>query len=228
MEKETQIIGTFHMDLASPQIMQKILDEVKPDILVGESNELLDLKSEIRDMVWMTLFDQLDIDEETQRMFYAMEPDKEHTISKQYAHRNKIDYYMLDIPEELDHGIASTFARKSIVKTLKESPEEEAISMIKSLIRQNYARHLKAQDNNPPCVRLYNTDDILNSTSPQWVAERDPHMAKELIKIMDENPDKSILGFFGLIHIVDRGPFKNMRYHLRDKNVKFSKLIDWV
>ncbi len=239
MDKETQIIGTFHMDLASPEIMEKVLDKVKPDILVGEANEALDLKTKVRDMIWATVFDRFDIDEELQRKFYALENDKEHSISRAYAYRNRIPYYLIDAPEESNHAEVTAFARRPLAESFaNDFTAKQGKKEVIDYIKRNFARHFEAQDKNPPCARLYDIETSLKPTFPQLVEDRDQPMAQELIRIMNDNPGKSILGFFGLIHGIDPflpkatelfgGPFENMRFHLRDRNVKFSKLIDWV
>jgi len=226
------------MDLASPEIMPKILEQVTPDILIGESNEVLDMKSEVRDMVWSTLFDVLELDEETRAMFYATENDKEHVASKLYSTQKSVPYYMLDLPEERDIFEIQAYARKKMAERFASLPPEQARMALTEFIRQNYARHLEAQDGSPPCARLYDIENSLNPKLAAMLKVRDPHMAKEIIKIMDENPDRSILGFFGVGHVADPfchqaqeifdGPFENLRYHLRDRDIKFSKLIDWV
>lgn len=237
--EKTQLVATNHLDVASPPLILHVLDTVKPDILVGESNELLDLKSEVRDSIWNALFDDLRIDEETQRMFYSFANDKEHLLSKAYAHEHGIPYHMIDLPEETSQQEAEMFATKFLVDLFRELPPAKAVEKVREYVRGRFFSNYAAQNEYPEQSGYggYDIEKQIEHSSSDMVAVRDPHMAKELSGIMDENPDKRILGFFGLIHLVDpytpkalqlfNDPLHNFRYHLRGKEVKFTKLIDW-
>jgi hypothetical protein len=237
--EKTQLVGTNHVDLAAPQLITQVLDKIEPDILVGESNELLDLKTEVRDSIWNALFNDLKVDKETRQMFYSIADDKEHYLSREYARENGIPYYMIDLPEEKSQHEAEMYANKFFVDLLRELPPKVAVEKVREYIRNRFLAHYAAQNEYPEESGYagYEVEKHIKHSSPKLVAIRDSHMAQELSKIMHENPNEKILGFFGLIHIVDpytpralqlfNEPLQNMRYHLRDVSAGFTKLIDW-
>ncbi|MEK6969159.1 MAG: hypothetical protein AABW48_01900 [Nanoarchaeota archaeon] len=232
------LIGTFHMELAGEELINKALQQLNPDLLVAESNDALDIKATRRQDLWSGLFDYLAISPELRKKFFACQPYKEHLLSKSYAREKKIPLIIVDLPEEIDDLFVEAYSGKDLVKSYREDLDlKTARQFVIESIEREYERHFLAQGPQLPNPIFYDGSRI-TSRSIDHVGERDVYMAQQIKEVLIKHSGKRICGFFGMLHLVDpnskritdlfEGKFKNLRYYLGEENITYASLIDFV
>lgn len=232
------LIGTFHMELAGEELINKALQQLNPDLLVAESNEFLDIKATRRQDLWSGLFDYLAISPELRKKFFACQPYKEHLLSKLYAQEKKIPLVMVDLPEEIDDLFVEAYSEKDLVKSYREDLDlNTARQFVIERIEREYEWHFLAQGPQLPNPVFYDGSRI-TPCSIDHVGEREVYMAQQIKEVLIKHSDKRICGFFGMLHLVDPNSrriidlfernFKNLRHYLGEENITYTNLVDFV
>ena len=238
-KNEILIAGTFNNDLQSGRRMKWLLEEFKPDIIIGETNQLLDAKVLTREMIWAVLFDEYDISVDVQKKWKAIQTHKEHLAVQQYATRNRKLYFMADPHGEISNDEVSLYAQIDLIQELKsELAPEELREHVRQMVERIFDRCQTKQSGNPYCAKFYSDKFMCRRGRVFYADERGVLLAREFEKIMADYKGFKIFGFVDGIHVVNPRSFYatsilgrdfyNLRYHLGEDDIQYGQLVDLI
>lgn len=238
-ESELLIAGTFNKDLESGRRMKWLLDDYKPDIVIGELSELSEKAVSNREMVWAQFFDECEIPEDVQEKWRSSQTYKEHLAAESYSNQHRILYFMID------NAINMTIEQ---MRWLAQAPEleamqhEETIRGIQEKIRNDvdyqFDRLQGTQQDNPFCKKFYSEKFLCRGRIPIFAEERAEMLAKEFQLIMENFKETRILAFVQGTQIVRPDavwatqilgrPMHNLRHRLGEEGIQYGQLVDLI
>lgn len=238
-EPEILIAGTFNNDLESGRRMQWLLEEFKPDLIVGEVNQLLDMKASTREMVWAVLFDEYEIPVDVQEKWKAIQTHKEHLAVYDYSTSKKnILYFMLD-DEALNARDVALYAQTDLVEEMKKgSTPEEIREWVRKEVDSKFYKYQEVQNGKPYCKKYYEDRFLCKRGKPFYADDRGEMLAQRFQTIMKDYSGARIFGFFQGTQIVKPNsvwatqalgrPMHNIRHYLGEEGIKYGQLVDLI
>lgn len=240
-EREDKILiaGTFTNDLESGRRMKQLLDRFKPDVIVGETSQLLDMKASTREMVWAVLFDEYEIPSEIHERWKALQTHKEHIAAQNYSTAKRVPYYMIDKTQEVNPRDIEVYAQIALIEELKTNLSPEDIrDFVREMVDRKFYQLQWIQNDNPSSKKYYSTASLLKGGRPFYTDERGSVLAQELQIIMDRHSQAKILGFFDGAQVVKptsiwatqalERPLHNVRYHVGEDGITYGQLVDLI
>lgn len=238
-ENKILIAGTYNSDLEGGRRTKWVLESFKPDIIVGDTNQLLNSKASTKEMIWAILFDEYEISIDVQEKWKAIQTYKEHLAAYNYATAKRIPYFMIDNDEKLNSRDVSLYAQTELIEELKVCFTPDKIqNHIRRMVEQKFNHHQKNQHGEPYCKKYYQDRFLCKESSLYYADERGENLAREFQSITRKHQDVRIFGFFKGTQVVRPDsiwatqilgrPVHNLRYHLGKKGIEYGQLVDLI
>ena len=200
------VLGTMKTDIEGDKRMQNALETIKPDVLAGNSSQLLAVKASTREMVWSVLFDELDVPLDIQKKWRAIQTHKEHCVAQQYATSRRIPYFMINHEEEDAHypKAATLYAQQELVEEFRQHENPDQIrSYIAQMVNRKFNKHYEDQILCNNIHYYYSSQYLCKGNAMRYSEEHAFHFLRELNLLADMYKNRKICMFIDGVQIVN-------------------------
>lgn len=233
------IAGTFNKDLESGRRMKWLLEEFKPDIIIGGLSELSERAISRREIEWARFFDECEIPEDVQEKWRSSQTYKEHLAAENYSHKRRILYFMVDNAIDLTPEQISWFAEVQQLEELKITKNIQAIQQkIRTVVDRQFYDLQEQQQDQPYCKKFYSEKFLCRGRMPLFAEERAEILLGEFRSLIEDFNKARILGFVQGTQIIRPDtiwatqalgrPMHNLRYHLGEQGIQYGQLVDLI
>ena len=238
-DEKILVAGMFNGDLESGKRMRQVLEKFSPDIIVGETNQLLDLKASTRELVWAVLFDECDVPQDIQEKWHAIQKHKEHLAAQNYATSKRVPYFMVDADERQSRPDIINYTEEDLIEYMnRELVTEEILDYIRENTEDEFDELKKQQDWHPRCKKYYREDFLCKGDRPNFAEQKAAALSAEFMEVIKRYPNSKIFGFFDGTQIVkptsiwsNRAlgrPMQNLRHYVGESGIQYGMLVDLI
>lgn len=216
MAGELIYIGIVHIDPRGGQRLEKLLNQIKPEILTVEvSDEKLKSMDAAREEIRLAL-KQKGLNQELAEKYVSISifSTYEWTVSRDYAKKQDIPIHKVDIrtqeTAEMSQRVVEMLKNRYLTDEILEQKIRDYEACIKLPIWQNFFDK-----------QFYSSVKVLASSpdTQVWLKKRDAFMAEKISDIIEKNPDKRVVHVGGALHMVENeGLIESTLYMLLPPN----------
>lgn len=239
-KEQTTVLGVMKTDIQGHQRMRSALETIKPDILVGESSQLLAAKASTREMIWSVLFDEMDVPPVIQEKWKALQTHKEHYTAQQYSSSLRIPYFMVNHEEDDAHypHAASLYAQQELVEELRNHHNPEHVrSYIADMVNRKFDKLYEDQIERENIHHYYSAHYLCKQHFIRYAEEHAFHFLHELNTVRHMYSGAKICMFIDGLQIVNphhsvvmrqlNRPFYNLRHYLGEDDATYHQLVEF-
>lgn len=240
-KEKLTVLGVMKTDIEGGKRMQNALETIKPDLIAGESSQLLAAKASTREMLWSVLFDELKVPLDIQKKWEAIQTHKEHHIAQQYAASNCIPYFMIDHEEEIApySRTVSLYAQQELVDNLRKQDDPKRVrSYIAKIVNRKFDKHFEDQITCGNINYYYSSHYLCKGNAIRYAEEHAFHFLHELNMLADMYKNMKICMFIDAVHVVNprhatvlkqlSRPLYNLRYYIGEEYADYHQLVEFL